>query len=77
MIHLESTEHGYIRNLKSQSYKQMSTLSLKESVGLGIRGYERPGFYFQGGGGNFSLDFKMFSMALLPCLCIKKRNYGH
>ena len=35
----------YMRGLKSQSYKQMSTWSRKESVGLGIRGYERPGFY--------------------------------
>ena len=35
----------YIRYLKSQSCKQMSSWCRKNSVGLGIRGYERPGFY--------------------------------
>ena len=43
MIQLESVEHDYIRSLKSQSYEEMSTLSRKDSVGLGIRGY---GFFF-------------------------------
>ena len=38
MIQLESIEHDYIRSLKSQSYKQMRSLSRKESVGLKIRG---------------------------------------
>ena len=37
-IYLQSIEHDYIRILKSQSYKQMSTYSRPDSVGLGIRG---------------------------------------
>ena len=32
MIQLESIEHDYIRSLKSQSCKQMSTWSRKDSV---------------------------------------------
>ena len=43
-IHGESIEHDYIRVLKSQSYKQMSSQCRKNSVGVGIRGYERPGW---------------------------------
>ena len=31
-------EHDYIRNLKSQSCKQMSSYCRKDSAGLGIRG---------------------------------------
>ena len=37
-IYLQSIEHDYIRILKSQSYKQMSTYSRPDSAGLGIRG---------------------------------------
>ena len=48
MIQLESIEHDYISSLKCQSYKQMSTQSRKDSVGLGIKGYERPRFYSLG-----------------------------
>ena len=45
MIQLESIVHYYIRDLKSQIYKLMSTYSRKKSVGLVMRGYEIFGFY--------------------------------
>ena len=38
MIQLKSIEHDYIRILKSQYYKQMSSLCRKEHVGLGNLG---------------------------------------
>ena len=58
MCKLELTEHDYIRVLKSQSCKQMPSLSRKDSVGPGIRGYKRPGFYSHRRGGDIlSLDF--------------------
>ena len=60
MIQLESIEHDCVRDLKSQSYNQMSTWN--ESVGLRARGYERPKFYSETGG---NTDFFLFSRSKL------------
>ena len=38
MIWFESIEHGCVRSLKSQSYKQIPSQLRKEGVEVGIRG---------------------------------------
>ena len=69
MIYRESIEHDYIRNLKCQSCKQMSSYCRKDSVGLGIRGYDRPWLYSLWGN-ILSLDFFHVVKPLMPILAL-------